>query len=107
GNRRHIDEATKHDIVILAAQVGCLWTAQLLGIGRSTVFRIVRLAHSTGNVVRKPIIAGRPRLLNALDLAFLEGLVEHQPDMYLEEMQYELSEGWDIWVSIPTIERAL
>ncbi|OAX32072.1 hypothetical protein K503DRAFT_702698 [Rhizopogon vinicolor AM-OR11-026] len=40
----------------------------------------------TGEVVRTPVCADRPRILNSLDAIFLESCIERQPDILLTEM---------------------
>ncbi|KIK73261.1 hypothetical protein PAXRUDRAFT_607103, partial [Paxillus rubicundulus Ve08.2h10] len=46
---------------------------------------------------------GRPRKLNSLDLAFLEGCIEHTPDIYILELWQELEEACGITVHETTI----
>ncbi|KAG1750313.1 hypothetical protein EDD22DRAFT_751727, partial [Suillus occidentalis] len=44
----------------------------------------------TGEVVRTPVCAGRPRILDTLDANFLEACIEQQPDILLTEMKDQL-----------------
>ncbi|OAX41900.1 hypothetical protein K503DRAFT_431263 [Rhizopogon vinicolor AM-OR11-026] len=61
----------------------------------------------TGEVVRTPVCAGRPRILDSLDANFLESCIERQPDILLTEMQDQLREIFGVEVSISTIPRTI
>jgi hypothetical protein len=89
-----------------------------------TVNRALRLSRLTGSVVQRPLQAGRPRLLTALDAAvshamvchvalltslsqYLDACVERTPDILLLELQHELREARGVDVSLVTIDRTL
>ncbi|KZV59348.1 hypothetical protein PENSPDRAFT_552953, partial [Peniophora sp. CONT] len=107
GNRRHLDDAIKCDIVMLTAQIGPTLTAEYLEVGESTVYKVCRRARLDGAVSDQTIPRGRPRQLDALDMAYLESLIVRRPDMYLQELQAELEDSRGIHVHESTIERAL
>lgn len=82
--------------------------AELLGIGRATVSRILRLHRENGNVEPKPASGGTAPLLDERDRRELAELVEGQADATLAE----LTSAWnslrpDRRVSDSTIWRAL
>jgi len=81
--------------------------AELVGMGVSTVYRILALYRRTGDVVRTPLLSGRPRILDSMEADYVENLVVHTPDLYLHEIQRLLEENCDVNVSLPTIYRAL
>ncbi|KAI0751724.1 hypothetical protein C8Q80DRAFT_1097873 [Daedaleopsis nitida] len=55
----------------------------ITGISMQTLKRLRQTYRQTGDVVRIPVIAGRPRALNGLDARFLEGCIERQLDAML------------------------
>ncbi|OAX37259.1 hypothetical protein K503DRAFT_743011 [Rhizopogon vinicolor AM-OR11-026] len=61
----------------------------------------------TGEVMRTPVCAGRPRILDGLDANFLESCIERQPDILPTEMQDQLREIFGVEVSISTIPRTI
>ncbi|KAG1848883.1 hypothetical protein F4604DRAFT_1551487, partial [Suillus subluteus] len=76
------------------------------GLVSSWSLRYLRKAYrETGEVVRTPVCAGRPRILDSLDANFLEACIERQPDILLTEMQDQLRETCVVEVSIATISR--
>ncbi|OAX30911.1 hypothetical protein K503DRAFT_667529, partial [Rhizopogon vinicolor AM-OR11-026] len=60
------------------------------GISERSMRYIRKTFRETGEVVRTPICAGRPRILDSLDANFLESCIERQPDILLTEMQDQL-----------------
>ncbi|KAI0055790.1 Homeodomain-like protein, partial [Artomyces pyxidatus] len=108
GNRKHIPISIKKQIVCMSAKIANKnKIAYLLDVSPRTVRRVLRLAHTTGSVVRRPIQSGGPRLLNGLHAAFLEGCIERRPDILLTELRQELWEVHAIVVSGDTIARTL
>ena len=69
GNRRHIHHTTKEQIVTMSAHLRPSVIAHVTGISPRTVRRVLSLWGRTGDVIRTPIDAGRPRILNSLDIA--------------------------------------
>ncbi|KAG1885934.1 uncharacterized protein F5891DRAFT_916124, partial [Suillus fuscotomentosus] len=63
-----------------------------------------KVYRETGEVVRTPVCAGRPRILDSLDA---NACIERQPDIYLTEMQDQLRETCSVKVSIATISRTI
>ncbi|KAG1843223.1 hypothetical protein C8R48DRAFT_550406, partial [Suillus tomentosus] len=57
------------------------------GISERSLRYLRKVYRETGEVVRTPVCAGRPRILDSLDANFLEACIERQPDIYLTEMQ--------------------
>ncbi|KAJ3510040.1 hypothetical protein NLJ89_g4895 [Agrocybe chaxingu] len=67
--------------------------AEYTGIRPRTMRRLRQQYRETGEIERKPVVSGRPRLLNALDATFLEALVERQPDILVSEIMEYLRPG--------------
>ncbi|KAI5981096.1 hypothetical protein EDD15DRAFT_2184751 [Pisolithus albus] len=111
GVRRQISSDVKRIVVEMSQQADVpLTRAQirsLTGVAESTQRRINALYRCTGEVAVRPIECGRRRVMHALDVMFLEGLVERRPDITLLEMQQALGEVCDVDVSISTICRTL
>ncbi|KAJ2911978.1 hypothetical protein MD484_g8431, partial [Candolleomyces efflorescens] len=89
-NRRHIHKAVKEQLVVMSGNMKPSAIEKATSVSKRTVNRILKLARETGDVVRSPLQQGRPRVLNALHVAFLEGLIERTPDMYYSEIRDEL-----------------
>ena len=68
GNRRHIPIQVKEKIVTMS-HLRRAAIARNLQCSRSTVHSVLRLAATTGSVVRTPIFNGERRILSAIDLA--------------------------------------
>ncbi|THU97004.1 hypothetical protein K435DRAFT_663384 [Dendrothele bispora CBS 962.96] len=107
GNRRFIHRSIKERMYTASIHRKSSHVARMFSVSHRTVNRVKRLVLQTGSVVRIPARNGRPRLLNSLDLLYLEGCIELQPDMYLDELQESLLQARGVDVSAPTIYRAL
>ncbi|KAJ2913748.1 hypothetical protein MD484_g6667, partial [Candolleomyces efflorescens] len=109
GNRRHIPESVKEQLVVMSAWMKPSAVAKVTGISKVTVNRVLKLSRETGSVVRVPLQNGRPRTLNSLHVAYLESLIERTPDLYLTELQEELEVSFDIrvseWIVAETLRR--
>ncbi|KAF9228414.1 hypothetical protein BS17DRAFT_692835 [Gyrodon lividus] len=81
--------------------------ADYTGIRPRTMRVLPKRFRETGEIVKKPVVAGQPRLLNSLDAMFLQDLVERQPDMMLCEMQEYLCQICHIDASQATLTRTL
>jgi hypothetical protein len=68
-NRRHISVDVKQEFLKLSTQLTPLQIEKLLGYKKRTINRVPKLYRDTGCVVRKPLHEGRPRILNAIDIA--------------------------------------
>ena len=81
----------------------------IMAFSRRTFFRILRLWHSTGDVVmhRFGTIKGRPRLLNFDDIHYILQLVRLRPDWFLDELLDLLKTNRFISVHYVTIHREL
>ncbi|KIJ07458.1 hypothetical protein PAXINDRAFT_90369, partial [Paxillus involutus ATCC 200175] len=110
GNRRHISQAVKEQIIAMSAHMKASQIAEVTGISGRTVRQTLDFWWKTGGVTavkqssNKP---GRPRRLNSLDISFLEGCIERTPDIYLTELQQELEEACGVRVDETTISRTL
>ncbi|KAF8954278.1 hypothetical protein BDZ97DRAFT_1677231 [Flammula alnicola] len=107
GNRRHISADVKRQLVYMSASLKPCEIAHITGISKRAINRLLELHRRTGCVVKKPLQSGRPRMLNALDIAYLEGLIERSPDLYLSELQAALLEARGVDASEETIRRSL
>jgi transposase len=66
GNRLHIPEAVKEQIVVMSVHLRLRKIAKVTGISRRTVDHVLELARRTGRVVRRPLQNGRPRTLKGV-----------------------------------------
>ncbi|KAJ7165217.1 hypothetical protein C8R46DRAFT_834795, partial [Mycena filopes] len=107
GNRRHIPEEQKQLVVIMATEMPLKDIAAATKINLRTVQRILETWRETGRCVRRPLEAGRPRILTAFDVSFLEGLVLRTPDIYTYELQRALFVQTGLDVDKDTIRNAL
>ena len=79
-----------------------------LGVDRSTVFRVVELFHTMGNVSKRQYPKERAaRELTTPSQLFVLNLVVQRPGIYLHEIQKELQDFLMQNVSVPTICRFL
>jgi transposase len=67
--RRHIDRNVKLLVLQMRERTSAEKIRELTGISDRSVRRWVALNRATGNVVRVPVIPGRPRLLSGLEAA--------------------------------------
>jgi transposase len=93
------------------------------GVNKRTVQRILKLFQITGEVIAKKAEAKRAGKLNAdnmdvshhvrsvfiylFHIQFVDAVLEHSPDAYLDEIQKELNEACGVQVHIFTVWRAL
>ena len=75
GNRRHINADVKCQLVAMSATLKPSEIQQLTGISKRTVNCVLNLHRRTGCVVKKPLQAGQPRILNDLDIAVSSSLL--------------------------------
>ncbi|KZP22976.1 hypothetical protein FIBSPDRAFT_667424, partial [Athelia psychrophila] len=106
-NRRHIERSVKESIIVLSTHLKQSHISRMLNVSTRTIRRLVLLSRRTGSIVAEPLRRGRLRVLNALDVAYLESIVDRTPDIYLEELQVELEEGRGIHVSTETVRMTL
>lgn len=81
--------------------------AELLGVGRATVSRTLRLERETGGVQPRPRGGGNPSLIRDEVAALLEKLVTKTPDATVLELTIELCAQAKIEVSRASVQRAL
>ncbi|KAH9940660.1 hypothetical protein B0H21DRAFT_676921, partial [Amylocystis lapponica] len=109
GNRRFIHPEVKRMTLQLANNPGMTRRKirLLTGISERAQRRWKGIYDRTGDVIGRPLIAGRPRLLDAIDALFLEGCIERRPDIYVSELRKALLESRHVDASEPTIVRTL
>ncbi|KZP15838.1 hypothetical protein FIBSPDRAFT_749589 [Athelia psychrophila] len=107
GNRRHILEVVKKQMVTLSARYTVTEVAKILDVAPRTVRQALQLWRRTDKVVNKPVAAGRPRVLTSLNVAYPEGCIEHTPDIYLSKLQHNPVEACGIEVDWSTIQHSL
>ncbi|KAF8078346.1 hypothetical protein FPV67DRAFT_1382651, partial [Lyophyllum atratum] len=78
-----------------------------LNIPLRVVQRAIQTWNKIGEVCRNRRHMGRAPLLSPAHTRFLLALLEHSPDMYLDEIQEQMLEQHDINISIPAIWRTL
>jgi hypothetical protein len=67
GGHRHIPCSVKEQFIVMSGYMCPSNIARVSHVNVRTVQCVIALALQTGSVVRKPLQAGRPRELNALD----------------------------------------
>lgn len=65
--RRHISRDVKKTILRMACHMHTREIVVATGISRRSIGRVQHLWNTTGDVVKKSILVGRPRVLDALD----------------------------------------
>ncbi|KZP07590.1 hypothetical protein FIBSPDRAFT_707505, partial [Athelia psychrophila] len=90
GNYTYISPEIKQLMVSLSDHYKTRDIADICQVSPRTVRRVLELWRRRGEVVRVPIVQGRPRGLDALDLAYLESCIERTPDVYLYELRTQL-----------------
>ncbi|KAH9054642.1 hypothetical protein EDB87DRAFT_1544541, partial [Lactarius vividus] len=76
-----------------------------LGISQYTLRRLRQKYRQTGVVVQVLVCSDLPCLLDGLD--FIEGCIQRQPDMNLQELQTHLLEATGVHVSTVTVWRTM
>lgn len=122
---RAISKAEKEITLRMSLQSGLNDTqiAEYTGIRPRTMRGLRKRFRETGEIVKKPVVSGRPRLLNSLDamvgalntclcmsytfIQFIEDLVVRQPDIMLREIAEYLRQICHINASLATITRTL
>ncbi|KAJ7077936.1 hypothetical protein C8R44DRAFT_654861 [Mycena epipterygia] len=107
GNRRHIPLEQKQLFVVMANHKTPKEIAKVTNTSERTVQRVLQKWRTTGQCVRIPLELGRPRILTALDISFLEGLVLRTPDIYTFELQRALFVNTGLGIAKSTIRDAL
>ncbi|KAH7098207.1 hypothetical protein BKA62DRAFT_581118, partial [Auriculariales sp. MPI-PUGE-AT-0066] len=72
-----------------------------------TVQRVLFRWRMLGMIIRDPQAEGPPSKLTREHLKFILGLLEHSPDLYLDEIKDELWFRFDIGVSLATLCKEL
>ena len=82
----------------------------ILGIKKSLVYKTLDFYRHYG-VIYNPHTyihaIGRHRILSLADTAFIHAMVQHQTNIYLNELQHELWDKWQVYATIPTLSWAL
>jgi len=107
GNRRHIPTEQKWLFITMSAHLKPKEIAAVTEYSVDAVRRTLRIWRKTGDVVCRPLQAGRPRVLSPLDIAYLESLIERTPDIYGSELKSALSQSRGVEVDESTITRSL
>ncbi|KZV97956.1 hypothetical protein EXIGLDRAFT_560265, partial [Exidia glandulosa HHB12029] len=79
----------------------------LLDMTLRSVQRILHDWRVLGIVIRDPKSAGQPKLMNKQQLRYLVALLDHNPDLMLDELAEELRYMFNVVVSLPTLQRNL
>jgi transposase len=123
-NYRYIHPERKKAFAVMSNHFSSKAIAKSNGVSVRTIQRVTKRWRTTGQVAKRSIAIGRPRILSSIDVSvsrpmaidlrnllifsqYLEGLVERTPDIYLSELQSYLEAARDIHVSEDTIQRAL
>lgn len=107
GLRRHISTSVKEQLVYMSRNMKPKEIAKCTGIGKTCIYRTLGLWKRTSHVSRKPVRIDCPRVLNGIDLAYLESVIERTPDASLPELKSLLHQARRVSVSEATISRVL
>ncbi|KAH9028438.1 Homeodomain-like protein, partial [Lactarius deliciosus] len=107
GNRRHIPKEQKWLIITMSAHLSNHDIAVATEISERTIRRVLKRWRETGDVICRPLQAGRPRELTSLEVSYLEGLITRSPDLYLTELKECLEETYGVGVDERTISNSL
>ena len=92
-------------------ELGILSVAQIidcLQISRRTFYRVLELWNTTGDVIQHTNgVRGRPRLLHFDDIDYLNRIIKHRPDWFLDELLSLLETNRFISAHFTTIHREL
>jgi len=92
----------EHGILSVAQITDCLQ------ISRRTFYRVLELWHTTGDVIRHTNgVRGRPRILHFDDIDYLNRIIKHRPDWFLDELLSLLQTNRFISAHFTTIHREL
>jgi transposase len=79
-----------------------------LGMSESTFWRSLRLWRKTGYVSKpRSTTRGRPRVLHFDDIHYLIRIIEHRPNLFLDELQHLLATNRFISTHFTTVFRTL
>jgi transposase len=92
----------EHGILSVAQITDCLQ------ISRRTFYRVLELWHTTGDVVQHTNgVRGRPRILHFDDIDYLNRIIKHRPDWFLDELLSLLETNRFISAHFSTIHQEL
>jgi len=92
----------EHGILSVAQIIDCLQ------ISRRTFYHVLELWHTTGDVIRHTNgVRGRPRILHFDDIDYLNRIIKHCPDWFLDELLSLLETNRFISAHFTTIHREL
>ncbi|KAF8135911.1 Homeodomain-like protein, partial [Mycena galopus ATCC 62051] len=78
-----------------------------LNIPLRVVQRVITTWKEIGEVARDRTYIGRAPMLSPAHIKFMLALLEHTPDMYLDEIQEQLYNQHDVDTSLATLSRTL
>ncbi|KZP28209.1 hypothetical protein FIBSPDRAFT_690215, partial [Athelia psychrophila] len=107
GNYTYVSLEIKRLMVSLSGHYKTREIADICKVSPCTVQRVLQLWRQSGEVVRVPVVQGRPHKLDALDLAYLESCIERTPDSYLYELRAQLMDARGTEIDESTISRSL
>lgn len=107
--RCHYSQDLKKRVIYQAFTLGKSSTAIAVDLDMPVrvVQRVKRTWFEIGEVCRDRTYKGRHPLLSPLQTKFLLALLDHSPDLYLDEIQEQLAEQHNLEVSLWTISRTL
>ncbi|QRV93328.1 DDE superfamily endonuclease [Ceratobasidium sp. AG-Ba] len=109
GNRRHIPLDVKKLVVSMHVirRLSVPNIRKCTGLSHQTIYRCLDNQHLYNTPVKPKISEGRPRVLSALDVAYVRELLVQIPDLYLDEIRTRLFEARGMNVSEETLRRQL
>lgn len=77
------------------------------GFSSRTIRRILAMWRDHRRVVNPPIAPGRRRSLSSIDCDYIEGLIQRNPEIHLDEIVESLAAARQVKVSASTVSRTL
>ncbi|KIM73865.1 hypothetical protein PILCRDRAFT_717017 [Piloderma croceum F 1598] len=107
--RRHYSRDLKKRIIYQTQILGKSSTqiAIDLDMDLRVVQRVKQTWNEIGNVCRDRKYKGRSPVMSSTEIDFMLSLLEHTPDLYLDEIQEQLADVHELEVSLATISRTL
>ncbi|KIK76757.1 hypothetical protein PAXRUDRAFT_412676 [Paxillus rubicundulus Ve08.2h10] len=105
GKRQHYSRDLKQRVIYQAQVLGNSSTAIAISLDMPirVVQRIIKLHRDTGDVATECTRHGRYPLMPAAAVEFMLALLQHSPDLYLDEIQEQLLTLHQVDISLTTI----
>lgn len=107
---QHLDEQLRNRIIVWRYEFRkpVQEIADLAGCSERTIYKILQLHRDHGEV-RNPFARchGRPCSLQQGDLTYISSILAANPTLYLDKIQLQLFQAWNVEVSLATLSHAI